>query len=53
MKLVDEVEFLIAPAATGAGVEAWKVVLTDELSALGDGAGKVGGRPGEPLPSRP
>lgn len=36
-----------------AGVEVWNVALAEELSALGDGAGRVGGRPGELLPRRP
>lgn len=52
VKLADDVEFLMALGGA-AGVEAWKVALADELSALGDGAGRVGGRPGEPLPRRP
>lgn len=53
VKLADDVEFFIAPVATAAGVEAWNVALADELRALGEGAGKVGGKPGEPLPRRP
>lgn len=35
------------------GVDVWKVALADELNALGDGAGKVGGSPGDAPPNRP
>lgn len=52
VKLAD-VEFLIALGTAAAGVEEWNVALAEELSALGDGAGSVGGKPGEPAPSRP
>lgn len=53
VKLAAEVEFFIALTPPAPGVGAWKVALADELSALGDGAGNVGGRPGEPFPRRP
>lgn len=53
VKLADDVEFLMAVVAPWAGVDAWNVALAEVLRALGDGAGKVGGSPGEPLPSRP
>lgn len=53
MKLAAEVEFFMALVAAGAGVEEWKFALADVLKALGDGAGSVGGKPGEPLPRRP
>lgn len=53
VKLAAEVELFIALVATAAGVDEWNVALADELRALGDGAGRVGGRPGEPLPRRP
>lgn len=43
----------MAVVAPWAGVDAWNVALAEVLRALGDGAGKVGGSPGEPLPSRP
>lgn len=53
MKLAADVEFLIALVGAGAGVDAWNVALAEELRALGDGAGRVGGKPGEPVPRRP
>lgn len=53
VKLAAEVEFLIAVVATEVGLEVWNVALAEELSAPGDGAGKVGGNPGELLPRRP
>lgn len=53
VKLAAEVELFIALVATVAGVDEWNVALADEMRALGDGAGRVGGRPGEPLPRRP
>jgi hypothetical protein len=53
VKLADDVEFLIAFPGADAGVDAWNVALADELRALGEGAGNVGGRPGDPVPKRP
>lgn len=52
VKLADE-EFLIGPTLGTTGVDGWKLALAEVLRALGDGAGKVGGRPGEPFPRRP
>lgn len=53
VKLAAEVEFFMALGIAGAGVEGWNVALAEELSAFGNGAGSVGGKPGEPLPRRP
>lgn len=53
VKLAADVEFFIATVGGAAGVEAWKVALAEELRALGDGAGRVGGKPGDALPRRP
>lgn len=53
VKLAEDVEFFIALLAVAVELEAWNVALAEELRALGDGAGKVGGKPGEPDPRRP
>lgn len=52
VKLAADVEFLMGPDVAGIGV-GWKLALAEVLNALGDGAGKVGGRPGELLARRP
>lgn len=53
VKLAADVELLIALVAEVVPLEAWNVALAEELRAPGDGAGKVGGSPGELLPKRP
>lgn len=52
VKLAADVEFLIAPAAATIGV-GWKLALAEELKALGEGAGNVGGKPGALFARRP
>lgn len=52
VKLAADVEFLMGPDVAGIGV-GWKLALAEVLNALGDGAGRVGGRPGELLARRP